>query len=423
MFTIVQAGSAFKILNTDGTVYTTLVLPTGVTVDPNVRAQFHTIANKLIITGATSINLWVDPMDFTVRPLAVLPPSTPPTIAAGSGTGLTGAYYAAYSYIVQINGIVVQESPLSPISLPVTLADDDVNWTNLVPSTEAHVTGYRLYRTVAGGSPEVMFESQVIGNQIDTSFTGDDIDDAALEILPQPRVGNAPGGTTPGTRLQCCTEWGERLWGVAEDPDLRDKIYYTESGNPFAWHPANFVKAPIVGEDETGVVGFLRRRDELVFGKRRRFCKIIGFNAASFEVIILAEGPGMVARDSCVVIDDVGYCLGDEGVWSVGPDGVVSVSEGKTASWWQTSAAFNPLYRDKAVGGYNWATQSYELFTVAANLDGTVQINIWVTMNKTSREWYGGNRTEAIDVTCRGTRYNANGQLLPVIGEIGRAHV
>lgn len=417
MFTIAQAGDAYKILDTDGSVYTTLVLPTGVTVDSTKRSQFHSIGGKLVITGAPSLNLWVNPLDFSVRPLGVLPPPSPPTIAAGASTGLTGAYYAAYSYIVAIDGLVVQESPLSPISSQVVLADDDINWTNLVPSTEAHVTGYRLYRTVAGGDPSVMFLAQEVGNQSVTSYTGDNVLDAALDLLPSPLVGNAPGGTTPGTRLQCCIEWNNRLWGVADDDALRHYVYYTEVGSPFAWLATNRLPIPIGGEDEFGVIGFLRRRDMLVAGKRRRFCAITGGGAGDFEVATLAEGPGMVARDSAVVIDDIGYCLGLGDVWSVGPEGVKSESRDKVNTWYQTDLQYNIRAFPLAMGGYNPITETYDLHAQFAG-DGPVDVGLgaWSSLLTGSKEWTGAHTTLAHTTCARGTRFDANGQLQPVQG-------
>lgn len=417
MFTIAQAGSTFKILKTDGTVYTTLTLPTGVTVDAAQRAQFHSLAGKLIITRSPSVNLWVNPRDFSVRPLGVLPPPSPPTIAAGGGTGLTGGYYAAYSYIVSIDGQVVQESPLSPISTQAVLANTDLNWSNLVLSSESHVTGYRLYRTVADGDPTVMFLAQQVDNQSDTTFTGDGVLDAALSLLPSPVGGNAPGGTTPGTRLQCCVEWGNRLWGVADDDDLRHTVYYTEVGNPFAWRAANFFKIPVFGEDEFGVVGFLRRRDELIVGKRRRICKIVGGDASSFEIIILAEGAGFVATDSCVVIDDIGYALGEHDVWRVGPNGVESVSEGKVATWFQTDQQWDPASKKFAVGGDNPLTGSYDLHQAFAGaLTPTSDLNGWASFRTKDEEWTGDHYTRAFSATARGNRYDDHGDLVPVIG-------
>lgn len=416
MFTIVQAGSSYKILDTDGSLHTTLVLPTGVTVDASARSQFHTLSNRLIITGAPSVNLWVDPTDFTVRPLAVLPPSTPPTLAAGGGVGLTGVLYAAYSYITEIDGIVVQESPLSPLSLPVTLINQDIDWTSLAPSTESHVTGYRLYRTVEDGSPTVLFEVAIIGNQVDTSYLGDNLATAALGLLPQPLVGNAPGGTTPGTRLQACTQWNDRLWGVADDPDLKHLIYFTESGNPFAWLPTNFIPMPVKGEDETGVVGFLPRRDELVCGKRRRIGKIIGDVAGNFEYINIAEGVGCVARDSCVVIDDTGYMLGDEGVWRIDANGVSSATEGKIGAWYQTDVQFEPALRYRAMGGYNPLTHCYELFAATTGIINTALMDAWACLNKRTAEWVGPHVCGALSIYSRGTRFDAAGRLAPVLG-------
>lgn len=423
MFTIAQAGDSYKILDETGAVYTTLVLPTGVTIDTSRRSQFHMLANKLIITDAPSVNLWVDPMDFSVRPLGIFAPATPPTIAVGGGTGLSGVVYAAYSYIVEINGVVVQESPLSPLSLPLTLADDDIDWSNLVPSTEAHVTGYRLYRTLEDGTPGIMFEVAIIGNQIDTTYANDAFPTAGLALQPSPLVGNAPGGTVPGTRLQCCIQWNDRLWGVPDDDTNRHTVFYTESGNPFAWVATNFINAPVKGEDETGVVGFIARRDELIVAKRRRVGKIIGSSIATadapaiFEYIGVAENIGIVARDSCVTIDDIGFGLGDEGVWRFGPEGPQSITEGKIGTYYQTDNQFEPSLRHRAMAGYNPLTFCYELFAATTGISNTALLDAWVAGHKKSSEWCGPHVTGVGDGTyCRGSRFDENGRLIPVLG-------
>lgn len=415
-FTIVQAQSSFHILDDAGDVYTTLVMPTGVTVNGSIRAQFLTLARKLIITRAPSVNVWVDPEDFSVRPLAVLSPVAPPVIAAGSGTGLTGAYYGAYSYVVIINGIVVQESPLSPISLPVTLTNDDVDWSNLVPSTEPHVNGYRLYRTVSDGSPAVLFEAQQ-GGGATTVFTGDATPDAALSLLPAPDAGNAPGGTIPGTSLSIACVWRDRIFARSSDPSLQDTVAYTESGTPFVWRAANRLPISVAGEDEWGVTGFLPRRDELVVTKRSRFVKILGDSDNNFEVLTLAEGPGGAAPDSCVVIGDLGYCRGTTAVYEVGPAGVVDISTGKVGAWFQTDAQFSIQQAAIAdtVGSWNPVTDAYEMqMAVAPN--GTT-LSHWAAFNRRYREWTGVHTTGAFTNQARGTYRDESGTLQPLLGD------
>jgi len=417
-FTIVQAQSSFHILDDDGDVYTTLVLPTGVTVDPSIRAQFTPLNGKLVITRATSINVWVDPEDFSVRPLAVLPPVAPPVIAAGSGTGLTGTYYGAYSYVVIINGVVVQESPRSPLSLPVTLTNDDVDWSNLVPSTEAHVNGYRLYRTVTDGDPTVLFEAQQ-GGGAGTTFTGDATPDAALSLLPAPDAGNAPGGTIPGTRLSLITAWRERLWAVSSDPSQRDQVAYTESGNPFVWRAANRIPIPVKGQDEWGITGFLPRRDELVVTKRSRFVKILGDSNENFEALVLAEGVGCAAPDSCIVIEDMGYCRSTTTVYEVGPAGVLDIAAGKVGAWFQTDAQFDVRSVGilNTIGSWNPVTDAYELqMPVATQESDNPDPSHWAAFNRRYREWTGAHFTGAAEITARGTYRDEAGTLQPLLG-------
>ena len=122
MFYLVQAGTSLQLVKSDGTIVA-LTLPSGVSIDSTKRAVSAVLGSAVVIANSPSVNLWLDPVDFTVRTLSILPPLSAPDVAAGASTGLTGAYRVKVSYAVKDEaGAVLNESPLSAQSVSVTLA-------------------------------------------------------------------------------------------------------------------------------------------------------------------------------------------------------------------------------------------------------------------------------------------------------------
>jgi hypothetical protein len=80
------------------------------------------------------------------RDVGVDPPAAAPTIAAGTGTGLTGKYKACVTF-VDVDG---KESNPSPYSSEIDISNKNINWSN-IPTGGARVVKRNLYRTKAGG--------------------------------------------------------------------------------------------------------------------------------------------------------------------------------------------------------------------------------------------------------------------------------
>lgn len=409
-FSLVQAEDALYCVSDDGTqIEGPLVLPAGCVLDPDQRIQVSILAQKVIITRAVTPSIWMDPLTFVLRPLSIDAPLAAPVIASGGAGSLTGTYYAAYSYVIHINGVVVQESPRSPLSTALTVSANDINWSALVPSDSPYVTGYRLYRTVADGSGGVLFQVTTLTDPSATTYTGDDVVDASLSLLPAPNTGNPPA------TLGVCVAWRNRLWAVGTEPDEIDALRYTEVDAPFDWFEDNSLPVPVKGEDQWGVIGFLPRRDELVIAKRSRFVKVIGNSASDFEIIIVAEGPGAVSTDSCCVIHDRGYCHGLTGVWEIGPEGVQDITIDRISAWFQTDVEFSqePEHLRDSLGGFNPLTNAYELQLYPTDATDPIQ---WLSFDLARREWCGPYQTAAFTITARGTVRDPQGQSQPLLG-------
>lgn len=421
MFYLAQGASSLQVVQTDGTV-STLTLPAGVTIDATIRGIVTAFARQLFLTRSPSINLWIDPGDpnLTVRPMSIPPPFAPPDLAAGVGTGLTGSYRTKVSFFVKNPaGRTLIESPLSGSSLSVTLANKDLDISNIpvspdaslfVSATSQYIFGRRIYRNIAGGS--VFFAMLDIDDNVTTELLST-LSDSLLSTLPaDPSLGNPPG-TVQGTSLGLMVPWNSRLWAVATDPARVDHLIYTEPDNFSAWSPDNDLLAKPVGEDAFGITGFLPRRDELGFAKRGRLLKVIGSTNNDFQVIVVAEGAGCIAPFSCTIIKDVGYYLGLDGVYEFGPNGVTSISLEKVAPWFQTDDYFNRALFSSAVGNYNPRNNTYDLHVVAA---GSTDMDRWVSFDLSRREWLGPHKTAASTPTARGLLRDAGGAYLPVMG-------
>jgi len=410
MLYLAHAGTSLQLVKSDGSVVT-LTLPTGSTVSATFRARSAVLGQHVVIVNAPSENLWLDMATLTLRRLSAMPPFGAPTLAAGAATGLTGVYQVKCSFAVKDeNGFLLAEGPLSPISLPITLANTKLALSEIPISTSSDVNCRRIYRTAAGGT--VFFHSMDIDDNASTATT-DGLSDDALSRLPSdPELGN-PAATIPGERLTLITAWKDRLWAVAERYDLRDHVLFTASGRFYAWPAANDFPAYPVGEDSFGVTGFLARRDALGVLKRNRVMKIVGSSEADFEMIIVVEEQGCIAPESTVVIRDVGYWLAKDGVYAWSDAGVKCISRKNVDAWFTTDTYFNRAELANAVGGYNPTTNCYELNLSAV---GSTNRDRWICYQIDKDEWLGPNKTAAFTPTARALLYGDDNEVRPVQG-------
>src|SRR3990167_1805555 len=156
-FLLAQTGTTlYKVDVATGTA-TALTLPTGVTLSSSRKPKFALLNQWVAMVNTPTKNLLIDP-EGTVTPLVPIAPANAPNMVAGSGTGLTGAYMYAVSFIVKnSDGDLLSESPIGPPSVSATAANQDFALTIIPLSAESHVTGRRLYRTLTGGASSIMF--------------------------------------------------------------------------------------------------------------------------------------------------------------------------------------------------------------------------------------------------------------------------
>lgn len=410
MFYLAHAGSALKLIKSDGTVVT-LTLPTGVVLDDGFRARTAVLGQHVVICNAPTENLWLNTDDNALRKLSSPPPEAAPTLAAGAATGLTGVYNVKVSFAIKnADGDILRESPLSPQGIPVTLANQRLALSNIPLSIDTDVNCRRIYRTAAGGT--VYFLAYDIEDNYTTSFD-EALDDDSLSRLPaDPELGN-PAGTIPGEKIALICAWKDRLWAVAKRFDVRDHVIFTDANKFYAWPVENDFPAYPVGEDIFGVTGFLPRRDALGVLKRNRLMKIVGSSTDDFEMIIVVEEQGCIAPESCVVIRDAGYFLAKDGVYKWDDSGVICISRKNVDPWFTSDDFFNRQYFPQAIGGYNPILNTYELGLMSA---GSTERDVWVSYQIDKDEWLGPHFTNAFVPTARALLVSDENELRPTIG-------
>ena len=406
----VGGGTVYK-LTTSGTA-TALTLPTDITISTSRRARMAVLDEKVVIVNAPSRSVWIDRIG-TIRPLGLTPPVSPVVLSAGSAATLTGTYYVKQSFVTfdPDSLELIQESPMSPLSNLGTVSSQCLLASGVAVSPDT-ITKRRLYRTVTGGDGSTLFHWGDLDGNTATSYA-DDLADAKLSLLPAPdELGQAPG-MTPGTRMTLIVEWKGYLWGVGDqDPDV---LRRSKLNTIYAWPAEGTYDIQPVRYDQYGITGLIRRRDELGICKRNIIWKLVGSDPDTFELVKVRDslGRGCYAPDSVVVIDDVGYYLGGDGVYTWGPNGVDSVSDEKVRSWFTTDTYFNRAQFINAFGKYNSKYHGYELHLAAA---GSSNIDRWIFYDIARKTWFGPHKTDSFTPTCGGEFIDSDGIVIPVVG-------
>lgn len=410
-FLVAQGGSTlYKIDPTTG-VATALTLPTGITLSTTRKPRFAVLNQWVVMTNSPTRNIVIDP-EGVVRPMVPRAPVSPPLVAGGSGTGLTGSWKVKQSFVVfDTAGNLLMESALSPSSAAVAIVNKDLAITQAALSDDS-ISARRFYRNTDGGT-DFFHWLDLDGNTL-TSFQSN-LADAALSLLPgQPDILVAPPGTLPGTRLKNIVSWKNRVWGVSDDPAEVDTVYYTEDGKVYAW--PNSLTAYPIGADVRGIVGFAPRKDSLGLLKRNGLWQITGTSNSNFSVVQLVSGRGgCEAADSVVVINDRAFWLGNDGVYEWSSDGVKNISDEHVKPWFQPkdNTYFNTARFQYAFGKFNAARNCYELHLAA--LGSNVE-DRWVSFNLTTRKWYGPHKTAAFTPSHAAQGLDADGLPTTLIG-------
>lgn len=414
-FLLTQGASTLYKVDLSTGAATALTLPTGVTLSTTRKPKFALLNQWVAMVNSPTRNLLIDP-EGVVTPLTPQAPANMGRVALGSGTGLTGAYMYAISFIVKnSDGDLLAESPVSPPSAAVTSANQDYALTQIPLSTESHVTGRRIYRTLTGGASSVMFHLFDIDDNTTTSIN-DNASDATLELLPGMSASLlSPPGTMAGIRLKTIVQWKSRFWGVADDPILVDTVYACDTNKVYSW--PNFLVAYPTGQSANGVVALVPRKNQLGLLKNNGVWAIsaatnsTGVSFSNISVNQIDEGTkGCIAADSVVSRGDTAFWLGANAVYMWDDRGVNDISSASVKTWFQSDTYFNRTRFQYAFGKWNEVTGCYELSLANA---GDSTENRWVSYNPELNAWFGPHKTGAFTPSHGFWFRDANG--LPIV--------
>ncbi len=401
-FAVTQSGSALQILNTTTGVFTSLTLPTDVTLDATLMPRFAVYNKYVVLVNSPSRPLIID-LDGVVRLLTPQMPSTLPALSGVAGGSLTGTYLVKQSFRVEdADGNVITESDTGSAALSASITANYLKASNLDVSVDSQITSSKLYRTTTGGSTFFPWFT-VDGNTQNNAM--DDLSDALLDNIAMPILGSAPD-------LTLIAEWRGRLWGVARSEP--ENLRFTEAGRMYAWGALNTLPIPRLGEDSRGVIALAARREALVVGRRNSLHQIAGNSLADFRPIKISENVGIESQETVKVYRDTAYFLWKDGVYELGSDGVKCISDGKVRSWFTTDSYFNRARFQYAFGMIDPIRNRYILFL--ANAGDSVE-NRWVEYDINDKTWWGPHKTDAVTtLTSSFIAPDANDVLFPVIG-------
>lgn len=413
-FIIAQAGTDLYMVSATGAIEL-LSLPVGVTLDADTTPRFAIMNEAVLMVNSPSKNLWING-DGTVRLMSIEGPTTAPTVAPGSGTGITGTIKVMYAFaILDANDIPILLSPFSPESAEVTLSDDDIDVSALEVSPNADVNGRVIVRNLSNG--EVFYEALVITNNVATTATLD-VPDAALPILPTETNAVNPPGTDGTDALELITEHKGHLWAKARAGSAAagiDELLFSVYGEFSRWQIEDAFLAPPKGGDEFGITAFIGRRDELGVGRRKRLLKLIGDDLENFEIKEVVNGFGPCSQEANQIIRDVAYFLTmEDGCFSWGPDGVDSITEDDVHPWFTTDDYFNRARFPFAKSRVNPIGPCWELCLALAGSDVE---NAWVSYNITKKKWLGPHLSSAfVEISSAGEVYDEDQLVFCLLG-------
>jgi hypothetical protein len=402
-FYLVQGGTSLYKMTPGGTA-TTLILPSTVSLASGKRLRGAVLSNLVVLVNSPSENITVDAYD-TVRPLSLRPPGAKVTVSTAAGGSLSGSFKVKETFILKDpNGNVIAESDFGPASDTVSPTTQYITVVPSICNQDVRGSAIRkLYRTTTGPGSTYFPWFEADGNAALTFR--DDLSDAGLQLIAAPE----DLGTPP--KFEIVVAWKNRLWG--KSASAPDTLFQSGNGKPYAFPSGRTIPVPPINDDTKGITGFLPRKDELGVGKAGSLHKIAGTNENNFTRTTVADKVGIWATDSCQVISDVGYFLGNPfGIYKWDANGVKDISTEKVAAWFTTDTYFNRSMFDQAVGWYDSNLHAYCVLLAAV---GSSNLDRWIMYDIAAGTWWGPHKTDAFTPTGGVTLRDANNILMPVL--------
>ncbi len=278
----------------------------------NLKWSCYTYADNVIMVNGTDAN---QIYDFSaVRDMGLTDPSTKVTTATGAAGNLTGDYYYWVSFIYSGS-----ESNVSPISTLVQPSAQKVELTD-IDIGPSGTTQRVLYRSKAGAI--VGYELHTINNNIDTTYSDNDVDDVLSWKT-------APTNNTAPPIAKFVTEKNERIIYIL--PDSSD-FQYSELFKPELSKGTNF---RTVGADDGGILmGAAKYSGDMFFYKAKKTTDGTGTYYVGHKIYQLSgtdpdpetgdwtlapanNAIGGIAPDTIDYSVEEVLCLDDDGLYSL----------------------------------------------------------------------------------------------------------
>lgn len=241
-------------------------------------------------------------------------PGGAPTLADGAAGSIPAASFkGVYTFY---NSATDMESNPSPVSNTLAHAGSKkIDWTGIGVSTNPQVTSRRLYRTLPDQSGEYFLVTE-IPNNVDTTFTGDDVLAQDLDTA----VSQVNG--LPSSDLVVGAVWKERLF--ASDGVT---LFHSADGLIEAFDPNAVI--PVFPDDGHSIRAICPYGDRLVIGKTNKIHYLVGSDPSTFALFTLSDRHGCVSHHSMQVAEGYLFWLGLDNVYRSDGNAVTGIASVK----------------------------------------------------------------------------------------------
>lgn len=218
----------------------------------------------------------------TVNRAGLTAPTQAPTLADGGAGALTAATYRGVYTDYNIQTAI--ESNPSPEGSLALGASKKLNWSTIAVSLNPFVNARRLYRSIPDQVGVYFFVAQ-IDNNVDTTYTGDNVEVADLGRTVSFDNGLPPAGLISGVI------WNERLFAT----DGKD-LFYSEILMAEAFGDES--RIPVYPNDGHEIRALHAFGDRLVIGKTNKVHYLVGTGSSTsaFGLYVLEDKHGCMSH-------------------------------------------------------------------------------------------------------------------------------
>ena len=255
--------------------------------------------SRIYGVGAFSHNILVDENLRCLRQ-GIPAPTVVPTLAAGAGTGITGACIIYYRFKDTIGQRV---GPLSAPSNTVTLANQDRVAGNVPTSClDPSVDAVQMLVSMAGAAPRVAWERQFGPSSVTDNVATGDLGEAAIDTFREMPLG------------LWNVIYGDAQW-IGGNEQFPERVFRSNLGEPEQFGGL------FVQTDGERAVGAFTHNDQLYFGSPKSIYRVTGFEGSDLTREVEKPDIGLVGHFGhvavhrrVIVVTTVGFQLFD-GSW------------------------------------------------------------------------------------------------------------